>query len=203
VIELPSPKASDDKPVGVVRKILTAYGCTFTVLRLVLTFGPAVHAQTKLQIPVPVRTIVQPSPLQKERPMTKHASGTFEVNLTPHKPDNKEAESANLGRMSIDKHFHGDLEATSMGEMLSAISDVEGSAGYVAIERVTGTLHGQNGTFVLQHTGTMTRGVPQLSVTVVPDSATGDLMGLSGSMAIKKEAGKHFYEFDYMLPEAH
>jgi Protein of unknown function (DUF3224) len=135
--------------------------------------------------------------------MTKHASGTFGVNLTPQTPDNKEAESANLGRMSIDKHFQGDLEATSNGEMLSAVSDVKGSAGYVAIERVTGTLHGRNGTFVLQHTGTMTRGVPQLSVTVVPDSATGDLTGLSGSMAIKIEAGEHSYEFDYMLPEAH
>ena len=134
--------------------------------------------------------------------MTKHASGTFGVNLTPQTPDNKEAESANLGRMSIDKHFQGDLEATSNGEMLSAVSDVKGSAGYVAIERVTGTLHGRNGTFVLQHTGSMTRGVPQLSVTVVPDSATGDLTGLSGSMAIKIEAGEHSYEFDYMLPEA-
>jgi hypothetical protein len=135
--------------------------------------------------------------------MTKHARGTFEVNLAPQKPDNKEAESANLGRMSIDKNFHGDLEATSKGEMLSAMTDVKGSAGYVAIERVSGTLHGRKGSFILQHTGTMMRGVPHMSVTVVPDSATGDLAGLSGSMTIKIEAGKHFYEFDYTLQEAH
>jgi hypothetical protein len=135
--------------------------------------------------------------------MTKHARGTFEVNLAPQKPDNKEAESANLGRMSIDKNFHGDLEATSKGEMLSAMTDVKGSAGYVAIERVSGTLHGRKGSFILQHTGTMMRGVPHMSVTVVPDSATGDLAGLSGSMTIKIEAGKHFYEFDYALQEAH
>ena len=94
------------------------------------------------------------------------------------------------------------LEAISNGEMLSALTDVKGSAGYVAIERVSGTLHGRDGTFVLQHTGTMTRGVPQLSVTVVPDSASGDLSGLSGSMIIKIEAGKHSYEFDYTIPEA-
>jgi Protein of unknown function (DUF3224) len=134
--------------------------------------------------------------------MNKQASGTFEVHLTPQKPDNQEAERANLGRMSIGKRFHGDLEAISNGEMLSALTDVKGSAGYVAIERVSGTLHGRDGTFVLQHTGTMTRGVPQLSVTVVPDSASGDLSGLSGSMIIKIEAGKHSYEFDYTIPEA-
>jgi hypothetical protein len=133
--------------------------------------------------------------------MTKQASGTFEVNLTSQKPDNKEAERATLGRMSIDKRFHGDLEGTSNGEMLSAMTEVKGSAGYVAIERVSGTLHGRHGAFVLQHTGTMTRGVPQLSVTVVPDSASGDLLGLSGSMTIKIEAGKHSYEFDYTIPE--
>ena len=81
-----------------------------------------------------------------------HASGTFEVKLTPQKPDNKEAESANLGRMSIDKEFFGNLAATSKGEMLSAMTDIKGSAGYVAIERVTGTLHGRTGTFMLQQT---------------------------------------------------
>ena len=132
--------------------------------------------------------------------MTNHASGPFDVKVIPQKPDNKEAESANLGRMSLDKQFHGDLEAVSKGEMLSAMSEVKGSAGYVAMERVTGTLHGRKGSFVLQHTGTMTRGTPQLSVTVVPDSGTGELTGLSGSMNIKIEEGKHFYEFDYTLP---
>ncbi|MGO8787758.1 MAG: DUF3224 domain-containing protein, partial [Terriglobia bacterium] len=89
------------------------------------------------------------------------ASGSFEVKLTPQKPDNKEAESANLSRMSIHKGFFGDLAATSQGEMLSVMTDVKGSAGYVAIERVTGTLHGRTGSFILQHNGTMARGAPQ------------------------------------------
>jgi hypothetical protein len=132
--------------------------------------------------------------------MMIHASGTFEVKIIPQKPDNKEAESANLGRMSIDKQFYGDLEATSKGKMLSAATEVKGSAGYVAIERVSGTLHGRSGTFILQHSGTMTRTAPQLSVTVVPDSGTGQLVGLAGEMKIKIADGKHFYEFDYTLP---
>jgi Protein of unknown function (DUF3224) len=132
--------------------------------------------------------------------MTNHVSGAFEVKLSSQKPDNKEAESTALGRMSIDKQFHGELEATSKGEMLSAMTEVKGSGGYVAIERVSGTLQGRSGSFVLQHSGTMTRGVPQLIVTVVPDSGTGQLAGLSGSMAIKISDGKHFYEFEYALP---
>ena len=135
--------------------------------------------------------------------MMNHATGTFEVKLTPQRPDNKEAESAGVGRMSIDKKFSGDLEATSQGEMLAAMTAVKGSAGYVAIERVSGTLHGRNGTFVLQHSGTMTRGTPQLSITVVPDSGTEELTGLTGSMTIKIDGGNHFYEFDYALPDAH
>ena len=130
-----------------------------------------------------------------------HASGTFEVKIIPQKPDNKEAESASLGRMSIDKQFYGDLEATSKGEMLAAATEVKGSAGYVAMERVSGTLHGRRGTFILQHSGTMTRTAPQMSVTVVPDSGTGQLVGLAGTMTIKIADGKHFYEFDYTLPE--
>jgi Protein of unknown function (DUF3224) len=129
--------------------------------------------------------------------MTNHAAGTFEVNITPQKPDNPDAERANLGRMSIDKKFHGDLEASSRGEMLSALTDVKGSAGYVALERVTGSLGGRSGSFVLQHSGTMTRGTPQLSVTVVPDSGTGQLAGLAGTMTIKIADGKHFYDFEY------
>jgi len=133
--------------------------------------------------------------------MMIHASGTFEVKIIPQKPDNKEAESANLGRMSIDKQFYGDLEATSKGEMLAAATEVKGSAGYVAMERVSGTLHGRRGTFILQHSGTMTRTAPQMSVTVVPDSGTGQLVGLAGTMTIKIADGKHFYEFDYTLPE--
>ena len=123
-----------------------------------------------------------------------HAAGTFDVKLAPQTTD-----APALGRMSIDKQFHGDLEATTKGEMLSFMSDVKGSAGYVAMERVTGTLHGKTGSFVLQHTGTMTRGAPELSVTVVPDSGTGQLAGLSGKMTINIEGGKHSYKFDYEL----
>lgn len=125
--------------------------------------------------------------------MTTRASGTFEVKLTPQATDDK------LGRMSIDKQFHGDLEATSKGEMLTAGTDVQGSAGYVAIERVSGTLQGRNGTFVLQHSGTMTRGAPQLTITVVPDSGTGQLVGLAGKMVINIADGKHSYDFEYTL----
>ncbi|HVN04874.1 MAG TPA: DUF3224 domain-containing protein [Bryobacteraceae bacterium] len=134
--------------------------------------------------------------------MTHHVTGPFTAKLAPQAPDNDAARSAKLGRMSIDKQFHGDLEAVSKGEMLSAVTDVKGSAGYVAIERVTGTLAGRNGSFVLQHNATMTRGVPQLAIVVIPDSGTDQLTGLSGSMGIQIEGGQHFYEFDYTLPEA-
>jgi hypothetical protein len=130
-----------------------------------------------------------------------HASGNFEVKISPQKPDNKEAESANVGRMSIDKQFHGDLEGASKGEMLAAMTDVKGSAGYVAIERVTGTLDGRSGTFVLQHFGIMTRGEQHLRVTVVPDSGTGDLAGLAGELTIRIADKHHYYEFDYTLSE--
>jgi len=133
--------------------------------------------------------------------MTFHASGSFDVKLTPQKADNPETESAKLGRMAIDKQFKGNLEAVSKGEMLSAMTDVKGSAGYVALERVTGTLGGRSGSFVLQHSGTMTRGEAQLSVTVVPDSGTGELAGLTGELAIKIAEGKHSYAFDYTLPD--
>ena len=130
--------------------------------------------------------------------MTARATGTFDVKLAPQAPDDKSADVA-IGRMSIDKQFHGDLEGTSKGQMLAAMTDVEGSAGYVAIERVTGTLQGKSGTFVLQHSGTMTRGEPQLSVTVVPDSGTGGLVSLTGKMAIIVADGKHSYELEYTL----
>ena len=133
--------------------------------------------------------------------MAIHVSGEFDVKVTPQKPDNKEAEAAGLGRMSIDKQFHGALAATSKGEMLSYMTEVKGSGVYVAIERVTGTLDGRGCTFVLHHRGVMSRGEPHLSVTVTPDSGNGDLAGLSGEMQIKIENGKHFYEFDYTLPK--
>jgi hypothetical protein len=132
--------------------------------------------------------------------VTSHASGTFEVKVTPQAPD--AGADTGLGRMSLDKQFHGDLEATSKGQMLAAMSSVAGSGGYVAIERVTGTLKGRSGSFVLQHSGTMTRGVPQMTVGVVPDSGTGQWEGLAGAMTIKIADGKHSYEFEYTLPEA-
>jgi hypothetical protein len=133
--------------------------------------------------------------------MAAHASGTFEVKLTPQATDDK-AGDASIGRMILDKQFHGDLEATSQGQMLAAGTEVKGSAGYVAIEKVTGTLRGHNGTFMLQHTGIMTRGTPQLSITVVPDSGTGQLVGLAGKMEINVADGKHSYDFEYTLAEA-
>jgi hypothetical protein len=128
------------------------------------------------------------------------ARGTFEVKMSPLTLDDKAAD-ATLGRMSLDKQFHGDLEATSKGEMLTAMTSVQGSAGYVAIERVSGTLGGRTGTFALQHSGTMNRGEPQLSITVVPDSGTGQLAGLAGRMTINIADGKHSYEFEYTLGE--
>ncbi len=131
--------------------------------------------------------------------MTNPIRGSFEVKLAAL-PTHDTAEGSLLGRRSIDKQFHGDLEATSIGEMLSAMTAVKGSAGYVALERVTGTLGGRSGTFVLQHSGTMTRGVPGLTITVVPDSGTGDLVGLTGTMTIEVTGGQHFYEFKYALP---
>ena len=136
------------------------------------------------------------------------ASGTFDVKLTPREDQPNDSASArataanggtSLGRMTIDKQFHGDLAGTSQGQMLSAMTQVQGSAGYVAIEKVTGKLHGKSGSFVLQHNGTMTRGAPELTVTVVPDSGTDQLSGLTGKMTIKITDGKHYYEFEYSI----
>jgi hypothetical protein len=128
-----------------------------------------------------------------------HASGTFEVKLAPQAPE--DANDPALARMTLDKRFHGDLEGTSKGQMLSVGTAVQGSAGYVAIERVTGTLHGRSGSFVLQHNATMDRGKPSLNIIVVPDSGTGDLAGLTGRMSINIADGKHSYEFEYTLAE--
>jgi hypothetical protein len=130
--------------------------------------------------------------------MTTHARGTFDVKLEPLDLYD-DSDDTLLGHLSIDKQFHGDLEATSKGEMLSAGTNTKGSAGYVAIEHVRGTLHGKTGSFVLQHNGTMTRGVPTLSVSVVPDSGTDQLAGLVGAMTIDVTGGKHAYDFSYSL----
>ncbi len=125
--------------------------------------------------------------------------GTFEVNLQPLASFAEGNDHINLGRMSIEKTFSGELSATSQGEMLTAVTPVEGSAGYVAIEQVTGTLSGRNGRFVLQHFGTMSQEQNFLLLEVVPNSGTGELAGLSGKMSIRIEDGQHFYEFDYEL----
>ena len=132
--------------------------------------------------------------------MATVAKGTFEVKINPLEAYDS-TEGSLLGRLSIDKHFHGDLEGTSIGEMLTGMTSIKNSAGYVAIERVTGVLNGRSGSFILQHTGTMTRGAQQLSVTVVPDSGTGQLAGLTGTLAIIVDAGKHSYEFEYAVPD--
>ena len=139
--------------------------------------------------------------LAKENARTmSHAKGTFEVKLTPQSLSAEGTEAA-LGRMSIAKTFEGDLVGTSKGEMLMVRTPVEGSAGYVAIERVTATIGGRSGSFLLQHHATMDRGAPQLSITVVPDSGAGDLTGITGRMTIDIKDGKHFYSFEYALPE--
>ncbi|MGO8969651.1 MAG: DUF3224 domain-containing protein [Myxococcaceae bacterium] len=131
-----------------------------------------------------------------------HASGTFEVQMMPQGTNDK-AEGSTLGRLSLAKQFHGQLDASSQGQMLTAVADAQGSAGYVAIERVTGALNGRRGSFVLQHAGTMSeRGVEQ-SVSVVPDSGAGQLAGLAGKMTIQIVDGKHLYELQYTLPDEH
>jgi Protein of unknown function (DUF3224) len=130
--------------------------------------------------------------------MSTHAKGTFEVKMTPVSED--KAEGSIISRMTNEKVFHGDLEATSKGEMLTAGTAVKGSAGYVLIERVTGVLQGRTGTFILQHNATLTRGAPQQEIVVVPDSGTGQLTGLAGNMTIIIKDSKHFYDFDYTLP---
>jgi hypothetical protein len=147
-------------------------------------------------VPVAAQTVDQ-SP--KEALVTTHATGPFDVKVIPQ--DDK-SEDPLLGRMTLDKQYHGDLEATGKGQMLTAGTSVKGSGAYVAIEKVTGSLRGRTGSFALQHSGTMTQGVPHLIVTVVPDSGTGQLAGISGKMTINIADGKHSYDFEYTLPKA-
>jgi Protein of unknown function (DUF3224) len=134
--------------------------------------------------------------------MTTQASGTFEVTLTPQPaaPDAVGTEETSIGRLLLDKQFSGDLIGHSAGQMLSLMTEVKGSAGYVALERFSGILHGRAGSFALQHNGVMDRGAPSLSVRVVPDSGTGELAGLAGEMTIEVGAG-HAYTLMYTLPE--
>lgn len=163
-----------------------------TAVCLLVGGGPALSVQTLSRVS---------NAVQREGAVTTHIRGTFDVKLTPRTSDDN-TQDATLGRMSIDKQIHGDLEATSKGTMLTAGTALKDSGVYVAIERVTGTLGGRGGSFTLHHTGIMNRGAQSLAITVVPDSATGQLEGLAGTMTITIVDGKHFYDFEYTLPAA-
>jgi glucose/arabinose dehydrogenase len=167
-------------------------GSAATIIALVVLGASASQPQTP--------TSAAKTSSQETR-LTNQASGPFDVKLTPQTVADQSADST-LGRMSIEKQFHGDLEATSKGEMLTVSTSVKGSGVYVAVELVTGTLQGRKGSFALHHTGIMTRGTPELKITVVPESGTDQLVGLSGTMAIQIDNGKHSYRFDYTLPES-
>ena len=152
---------------------------------------PAAAAQGQAGAP-------DPPIIEREAILTTHATGTFDVKLNPL-PTSDSTEGTPLGRFSLEKVWHGDLEGTSRGEMLTGGTGVKGSAGYVAIERVSATLGGRHGTFILQHSGTMTRGAPKLLITVVPDSGTDELTGITGTLMITIADGKHSYDYEYTL----
>nr|WP_114240993.1 DUF3224 domain-containing protein [Dyella sp. C9] len=133
--------------------------------------------------------------------MSNQARGSFEVKVTPQPPQDGVGDPA-VGRMAIEKHFHGDLQGVGKGQMLAVGTAVEGSAAYVALERVSGSVHGRHGSFALQHSGTMHRGAPQLSVTIVPDSGTEQLTGIAGRLEIIIANGEHAYVLEYSLPVA-
>lgn len=133
--------------------------------------------------------------------MAMQASGTFIVTITPL-PAEENVGDPCIGRMSLHKEFRGDLEATAHGQMLATMTPVEGSAAYVALDRVTGSLRGRNGSFSLQHCGVMNCGTPELSICVVPDSGTDELAGITGSLSIRIVDRTHFYDMEYSLPVA-
>jgi len=136
---------------------------------------------------------------QRGAAVTKHASGTFDVQIAPQKDEG--IGDPTIGRMSVDKVYHGDLEGRGLAQMLTGMStDVKDSGTYVAIERVRGALHGRKGSFAVWHRGTMTRGVQDLAITVIPDTGTEELTGISGTMTIEIKDGKHFYGMDYTIP---
>ena len=143
------------------------------------------------------QTAAPSSPSQKEAPMINHATGPFDVKMHPQ--EDKDADG--ISRLLLDKQYHGDLEGTAKGQMLTGGMSADKSGAYVAIEKFTGTLNGRSGTFVLHHTGIMTRGKPELAILVAPDSGTGQLSGISGKMTINIAAdGKHSYDLEYTLP---
>ncbi|HKV92798.1 MAG TPA: DUF3224 domain-containing protein [Candidatus Angelobacter sp.] len=167
---------------GVVTVVFMA--CSLTLVILAHAKGPAT------------------SSAQKGPAMASHAIGAFEVKMTPQKPDNPIEEAAHIARLTGDKQWHGDLEGASKLEMLATAPDAKGSGVYVALERVTGTLKGRSGTFLLHHTGIMDRGKPTLTILVAPDSGTGQFTGLTGKMTINiTPDGKHSYDFEYTLPD--
>ena len=157
-------------------------------------FGPATAwLFASLPLFVPVTAAAQAGAAQR-------VSGAFDVTITPAAPS-EHAGRTQTGRMLLDKQYVGALAASGKGEMLSAVTDTKGSAAYVAIERVQGTLSGKAGSFVIQHAGTMSGGEQQLSISIVPDSGTGELAGIKGKMAIRMVERKHFYDLDYLLPK--
>lgn len=157
-------------------------------LALALLVAAAPHAMSAQEAPA-VAASTSPA----------RATGTFDVTVSPL-ASVEEPAGLTRGRSSIVKRFHGDLDGTAEGEMLTALTSVSGSAVYVAVERVTGTLHGRSGSFMLHHRGIMNRGAQQLAIDVVPDSGTGELVGLAGTMTISIADGRHSYEFEYTLP---
>jgi hypothetical protein len=140
------------------------------------------------------------SPAKGPPVMTHKAAGTFDVSLKPQDtPDS--GPGATLGRMTIEKQYHGDLVAQAKGEMLTAMAPTKGSGTYVAVEKVTGTLNGRKGSFAMHHSGTMHRGAQQLAIVIVPDSGTEELAGIAGRLLLRIAEGKHFYEIEYTLPQ--
>jgi hypothetical protein len=133
--------------------------------------------------------------------IARHAAGAFDVTVTPLPAEAGIGDEC-IGRMALSKRFHGDLQASALGQMLATRTPTPGSAAYVALDRVTGSLHGRTGSFSLQHSGTMDRGAPTLDIKIVPDSGTEQLAGISGRLRIRIEEGRHFYELDYELPDA-
>jgi|HubBroStandDraft_5_1064220.scaffolds.fasta_scaffold00344_5 hypothetical protein len=172
--------------------IALAAACIFPVVGKGATAGRGFAARAQAQVRVR-------GAAQKEAPVALRATGTFDVKVEAQGEADK-GEGSTLGRYSLDKQYHGDLDGIAKGTMLTAGTDVKGSAGYVAMERVTGTLQGRSGSFVLQHSGTMAHGEAQQSITVVPDSGTGQLVGIAGKLTVIIAGGKHSYQFEYSLP---
>ncbi len=164
--------------------------------RLQFNFAPSFAMPLTRRLALAIIPIA--SAMSQTPPQTHRATGAFEVKAIP-KDSEPGASTTPTGRMHIEKVFSGDLEGTSKVEMLTAVTPTKGSAGYVAIEQVSGKLKGHEGTFVLQHSGTAHKGAQQLTITVVPESGTGQLTGIEGKFTIRIESGKHFYDFDYTL----